>query len=435
LFETLLCGTAPYAIDDLADHLLPFFTARGLLVVRHAGELDWSTRIANVLIIQSVMKQYRVPFFTGLRGNLRRDGIDLKVAYSEPTGVHASRGDGAELPEPWGAKVRGYWLLGRFLYQPLWNEISRADLVIVTPELKSLISLVLLLISALGLKTVAFWGLGPNLHPDRSRIAEWIKARIFIKVDWWFAYTDTVAEYLRKKGMPRSQITVVQNATDTRGLRGLMSEISDAEAIVEKMKLTGSADGLIGLYVGMIQQIKAIPFLIETARLVRQECPEFHLVLIGSGPDRRWLEGAIAGESWIHYMGSVFGRQSALHYRMADVSLLGGTAGLAVVDSFAAGLPLLATHLPTHPPEISYVREGYNGRLSPHSSRAFASMILDTLRNPILIEQLRRGAAESGGYYTIEAMVRNFAGGIRDCLKGAGITLHEQALGAPTQAD
>ena len=69
-------------------------------------------------------------------------------------------------------------------------------------------------------------------------------------------------------------------------------------------------------------------------------------------------------DAWIHYMGSKFGRESAMLYKIADVFLLAGTAGLAIVDSFAAGLPLIATHLPTHPPEISYLRDGENGKLT-----------------------------------------------------------------------
>ena len=156
--------------------------------------------------------------------------------------------------------------------------------------------------------------------------------------------------------------------------------------------------------------------LIEAARLVKQKCPEFHLVVIGNGPERPWLENAIAGEPWIHYLGSKFGRESALYYKMADMFLLSGTAGLAVVDSFAAGLPLLVTDLPTHPPEISYVVDGENGRIAPHEAAAFAASIVETLSDPGTMERLRRGARDSSTRYTIEAMVDNYSTGIKRCL-------------------
>jgi glycosyltransferase involved in cell wall biosynthesis len=384
--------------------------------------------MAKVIIIQSVMKHYRLPFFVQLHDSLARQGIELKVAYSDPNADHASRKDGAELPDDWGVKVKGHWFFNRLLYQSLWRQIARADLAIVGPEIKYLINPVLILMSALRMKKVAFWGLGPNLHPGRSRAAEWIKDRFFTRVDWWFAYTATVADYLKRKGMPAARITVVQNATDTTELRRQMRVIPDDEVAAAKIALTGSAESQIGFYCGMMQKIKSLPFLIETAKLVKQRCPSFHLVLIGSGPERDWLENAAANEPWIHYLGSKFGRDSALYYKMADVFLLGGTAGLAVVDSFAAGLPLLATQLPTHPPEISYIQDGKNGRLAPHDVKAFADAIVDTFSNPITMSRLCAGALDSAGRYTLETMVGNDADGIKTCLHTCGIASFSDLL-------
>ena len=119
-------------------------------------------------------------------------------------------------------------------------------------------------------------------------------------------------------------------------------------------------------------------------------------------------------------MGSQFGRESAMLYRIADVFLLAGTAGLAIVDSFAAGLPLIATQLPTHPPEISYLRDGENGRLTAHTAAAFADAILEVLTTPELMACLRRGAERAGSQYTIEAMVENYRAGINQCFVRTG---------------
>jgi len=370
----------------------------------------------RVLIIQQVMKHYRLPFFVRLHDDLEKRGIELRVVYSDPNSAHASRKDAAELPTGWGVKVKAHWFFNRFLYQPVWEQLKQADLVIVGPEIKYLINPMLMLMSAVGMKQVAFWGLGPNLHPDRSPLAEWIKDRLFTKVNWWFAYTDTIADYLRKKGMPSHRITVVQNATDTTDLRRLMEDISDEEVAAARTALTGGGDTQVGFYCGMLHPIKSLPLLIEAARRVNQKRQGFHLVLIGNGPERTWLENAVADEPWIHYLGSKFGRESALYYRMADVFLLSGTAGLAVVDSFAAGLPLLATKMPTHPPEISYVQDGQNGRLSEHTAEAFADLIIETISNQKVMDRLKAGALESGNRYTIESMVQNYSTGITSWL-------------------
>lgn len=383
--------------------------------------------MAKVIIIQSVVKQYRLPFFAQLHDKLSKEGIELIVAYSDPPVAHAVRNDNVMLPPSWGLKVPGHWLFNRLLYQPVWRFVAEADLAIVGPELKYIINPALLVLSALAQNTVAFWGLGPNRFPDRSPIAEWIKLPMFTRVNWWFAYTETVADFLTAKGMPADRITIVRNATDTAEMRRLISEISDDEARSVKHALTGSSDSLVGLYCGMMHKIKSLPFLIETARLVRAEIPNFHLVLIGDGPERERVARAISGDSWIHYLGSRFGSEKAMCFKLADVLLLGGTAGLVVVDSFAAGLPVLATRLSTHPPEISYIVEGVNGCLAPHDTRDFSRIIVDVLSDSITLNKLRDGAMEASRLYSIETMVDNFATGIKRCLVRSGVTTFASA--------
>jgi glycosyltransferase involved in cell wall biosynthesis len=385
--------------------------------------------VPRILIIQAVMKHFRVPFFSRLHTALQRHGIDLVVAYSPPNRSHALRGDAADLPVAFGRKVKARWVGGRLLYQPLWREIVRADLVITGPENKYINNLGLLLLSALRLKTVAFWGLGPHMHPDRrSALSEWVKKKLVTTVDWWFAYTESVTLRLRQNGMPADRITTVQNATDTAELRRLLDDISDREVAEARQGLTGNATSRIGLYCGRLEEAKALPFLLESARLVKRRCPEFHLVVMGNGPDRAWLEQAIAAEPWIHYVGSRWGREGALLYRMAEVFLLAGSGGLAIVDSFVADLPVVVSDLPTHPPEISYLRDGENGRLTLHETQAYANAILEILATPALLAKLRRGAAEAASKYTIEAMVENFQLGIQRCLGadrvGAQVAAH-----------
>jgi glycosyltransferase involved in cell wall biosynthesis len=377
--------------------------------------------MARVLIIQSNVKRYRVPFFAGLQADLRRDGIKLVVAYSDQNRIHALRQDQEDLPNTFGMKVQGHWFFDKFVYQHVWDEVWMADLVIVGPEVKFLINPLLLSMSFLRLKKVAFWGLGPNMHPDRSEVTERIKERMVGAVDWWFAYTPSVRDYLKERGVPSDRITNVQNATDTIKLRTLMGDISQDEAAKAKEQLTGIPNSKIGFYCGLIGTIKALPLLLKSARLVKDRYPEFHLVIVGSGPDREWLRERVEAEPWIHYLGSKYGRESALLYKIADLFLLAGTAGLSVVDSFAAGLPMIATRLNTHPPEVTYLRDGENSILTAHDPECFADAIVEALTNESLMARLRQGAIADGSRYTIETMIENYGRGIRQCFNYYGI--------------
>jgi glycosyltransferase involved in cell wall biosynthesis len=140
------------------------------------------------------------------------------------------------------------------------------------------------------------------------------------------------------------------------------------------------------------------------------------LLIVGSGPDRKWVEEEVHSNHWIHYLGQKFGREKALALRMADIFVLPGRVGLAVLDSFAAGLPLFTTDLSIHGPEASYLIDGYNGRKTAHRLTSYANAVIDALQSPSLLANLRRNALETASHYTIEAMAENFHHGIRKCL-------------------
>ena len=107
---------------------------------------------------------------------------------------------------------------------------------------------------------------------------------------------------------------------------------------------------------------------------------------------------------------------------MADIFVLPGRVGLAILDSFAAGLPLFTTDIAIHGPEASYLIDGFNGRKTAHRLQAYADAVVEVLRSSFLLERLRQSALETAAEYTIEAMAENFRHGIKQCLALRGST-------------
>ncbi len=375
----------------------------------------------RVLIIQAQMKHYRIPLFTRLFEILRPDGIELRVAYSAPHGLHGIVRDAGYLPSEIGREVRGRWLGGRVIYQPLWREIARADLVITGHENKYLMNAWLFLLSALQFKTVALWGLGPCMEEDQSRMSHWLREKALTAADWYFGYTSGIVPYLTQHGVSADRITAVQNAVDTGELRKSLASISEDEVEQAKSRL-GISTGPVGIYCGILEPTKHVPFLIDAARLVRQRVHDFQLLVVGAGPDRTWVEDVARANPWIHYLGQKFGREKALALRMADIFVLPGRVGLAILDSFAAGLPLFTTDIAIHGPEASYLIDGFNGRKTAHRLQAYADAVVEVLRSSFLLERLRQSALETAAEYTIEAMAENFRHGIKQCLALRGST-------------
>jgi glycosyltransferase involved in cell wall biosynthesis len=371
----------------------------------------------TVLIIEGQIKEYRRPFYERLRSDLARSRIDLKVAYSDPAPEELQKGDNCDLSSDYGIKVKAYRMAGgRLLFQPLFRSVASADLVIIDHANKFILNHLLLPMSLCRLKKVAFWGLAENLQADRSEISEWYKRRTLLWVDWWFAYTEGTAAYLRQHGVNPSRITAVQNSIDTRLIRDVVAQMDEDIRVRLRVSLGISASARVGIYVGMLEEVKRIPFLLEAAEQIRSVIPDFHLILVGGGSGHAETANSVKDKAWIHCTGPKLSRQKAEFLAIADCMLMPGRVGLAVLDAFAAALPVLATRLAHHGPEIEYLQDGFNGVLTAPDVNSFASgaVRLFTRRDELL--QLGAGARISASRYSIESMAENFRVGIERCL-------------------
>ena len=97
--------------------------------------------------------------------------------------------------------------------------------------------------------------------------------------------------------------------------------------------------------------------------------------------------------------------------------MLPGRVGLVILDSFAAGLPLITVQIPIHGPEVEYLQEGVNGFMVPRDVTTYADAVVRVLKDRGLLLRLRAGALKSADNYSIEAMVQNFRAGIVACLQ------------------
>jgi len=371
----------------------------------------------KVLIIEAQMKRYRKPFYELLHAALGKERVQLEVLYSAPAPSEIPKCDNCELPLTYGTKIKGYWLCReRLLFQPALRKILPADVVVIDHANKFIVNHLLLPLSLLKIKQVAFWGLGENLQSDRSPFSEWYKKLTLNWVHWWFAYTEGTARYLKEHGVAETKITAVQNAVDTRRIQDCIRCFSPNARAALRTKLGITASAPVGIFVGMLHKVKSVPFLIQAGEKIRHTIPEFQLIVVGGGPDENKIKRGATSHSWVHFVGPQFGDRKSKYLAIADVFLLPGRAGLAVLDGFAAGLPVIATHLPIHGPEMEYVEHGRNGCITAPDPHSYAQGIVRLLSEPQELQSLREGAARSAQKYSIEAMAENFTRGIMECL-------------------
>lgn len=371
----------------------------------------------RVLIVQETVKQYRLPFFEQLALRLEQEGVTLRVAYGNPSEYEAAKGDTATLPSPVGVKVKNRRLLGgRLLWQPLRREAAKADLVIVEHAARHLATYPLLLLSRLGLRRTAFWGHGRDRQSAGDGVAETLRRLILPHAHWWFAYTPGSAACVTEGGMDPKRVTTVCNSLDTTGFLRLLKGMPQGMLPVARKRLGIPDDGVVALYCGSFCRGKRLDFLLESARLVRRQLPSFHLLLVGDGPAAWAVHKESEGEEWLHFLGPRFGTEKALCFRMAQLFIHPGALGLAVLDAFAAGLPIVTPNIPTHGPEIEYVEKDVNGIITADDPSSFAYGCLRVLNDDQLARRLSQGARESAVRYSLEAMVERFVEGIVSAL-------------------
>jgi glycosyltransferase involved in cell wall biosynthesis len=100
--------------------------------------------------------------------------------------------------------------------------------------------------------------------------------------------------------------------------------------------------------------------------------------------------------------------------RLAKAFLMPGLVGLAVLDAFAYGTPMVTTDLPYHSPEIDYLEDGVNGVMVRDSEDplAYARAVARVLTDDAYRAQLQAGGQAAMATYTIENMASRFAAGV-----------------------
>jgi len=215
-----------------------------------------------------------------------------------------------------------------------------------------------------------FWSHGINLQKPKS----------MTKYLYWLAFylSNNILMYhesMTKLVIPKLWQNKAYHANNTLNMDGVIC--SDDPVKVKKQY--GIKEKNIVVVVGRIEPRKRIGDLIAAAKYLEED--DIAVVVVGKVSDPNI---SVISENNIYFLGELY--DQSLHNLMnaSDVYCLPGSVGLAIIDSFYFGLPLL-TYSPNivhHAPEISYLEHGLNGMyMDKEGGKAVSEYIKELLFN------------------------------------------------------
>lgn len=369
-----------------------------------------------VWVVQPYVPDYRVRFFELLIEALRNDGIELRVVCSDPTGAQAARGDAAQPSWVTTRPARTLRLGRRSIVLTYTRSVwARADAVIVPLMGSSLDANIAVFLK--GRRKVGVWGHVAAYTSPPNRVDAFIEDRQIRRADEVFAYTPGGAAHALDRGADPGAVTTVMNSIDTTTLKDALDRVSfaDVEAFRARLKLYSRP---VAAYIGGLDESKRVDLLETALDDLWTIDSDICVVVGGVGAAASRLSRAEA-RGQVRLLGRVDAEQKALLLRSASIILNPGRVGLIAVDALLSGRPLVTADWPYHAPEMEYLVEGDSVFKVEDEPHALARGIEEAISQ----EQFNGAAGTRWAYPSLEAMVQNFADGVRRMLRSDPATV------------
>jgi glycosyltransferase involved in cell wall biosynthesis len=182
------------------------------------------------------------------------------------------------------------------------------------------------------------------------------------------------------------KISVVPNGVEVDKFRNL----PDPQAIISRYGLQKSR---VALFVGRIERKKGIQYLLRAAPKIVSEFPDFKILLVG--PDWGYknelkkIAKRIKIEHMVIFAGPLKELDLLKAYNLSEFTILpslGEATGLTILESMAAGRPIVASRLPTIAEFVIHEKDGM--LFEPGNPEKLANSIISLMSNQKLREKL-----------------------------------------------
>jgi glycosyltransferase involved in cell wall biosynthesis len=238
---------------------------------------------------------------------------------------------------------------------------SPAHIVVLLDQMYILSNWMVLFISRLRGKKVAFWGHG--IYGSETGVKRWLRIFYLKRADLILVYGPHARALLVKAGIPATRVECVYNSLDYQRHRDLRSRVI-APDFFQKAGVFSVPSRPTLIFVGRLTPQKKLNSLIDAVEYLQSSSTPVNLLFVGSGPEEDKLKLAASRlPGIVHFFGPCYDElQLGRLIANADLCVSPGEVGLTAIHCLSFGTPV-CTHgdMTRQMPEADALTEGLTG--------------------------------------------------------------------------
>jgi len=166
------------------------------------------------------------------------------------------------------------------------------------------------------------------------------------------------------------------------------------------------------LFVGRLEKIKGVEFLIQALTFIIKVFPQTTLTIIGDGRNKNDLFNLtkkLQLEKYIQFRGRVEHKDLDAYYEKASIAVLPSISveafGLVILEAMSAGRPVIGTNVGGIPEIID---DGVNGYLlEPQNPEQMAEKVIKLFSDEKLLKEMGANARQKAEEFSVERYIVN----------------------------
>jgi len=337
-------------------------------------------KVLNLAFFQLVCPSYKVPMFERLQ-ELPQIKLELFVGDKPPPLAPVS-GDFSNIKHV-ALKNYIYTIFGiTIVFQNFFKKIDlkNYDFVILPEGVFFLSNYLIMFFCKIKNIPVGLYSHGYNHQRNKStlsKLLEFVRGIVHRRCDFIIVYSKKGYSHVNiNNKVPSEKIFLALNTLDVEDIQKRSDKFSIDDTNKCRQSFGIKPEDFLIAFVGRIEKEKNPLWAIELIQHLLDKTYSPHLFFIGDGSELDIIKNFLRGcpnhvQSRIHFLGRLSVKDVDLYLKSSDVSVMPGMTGLAVVHSFALGVPYITTNIETHSPEIEYLQHNINGVIVENNKESF----------------------------------------------------------------